>query len=199
MNTQNKNNTHKKGFTLIELLVVIAIIAILAAVVFGSLTVMRDRGRAAKIVGDMRVIRDALQFRYSDVTQYPIEEDLETEYPGLTAGAISIQDMIDEGVFNGKFTSIADAGVGDGVYYYDADSGDGGVPYPISSCGSYTNNEFGVNLVVNNAIALHPEIVAELDNLVDASDGLDCGRIRRATASDNSLLYNISVLPTQFP
>ena len=191
--------SEKQGFTLVELLIVVAIIAILSAVVLGSMAVMRERGQAAKIIGDVRQIRDAIQFRYSEGTQYPTEAELEAAYPALVGETKSITNMIDAGVFEGKFTGAPTPNIGTGGYIYDADATDGSTEYPIGDCGSYTNNTFGVNLLLEDAIATHPNVVVELDALVDSSDGLDCGRIRRATAADNTLIYNISVRPTLFP
>lgn len=193
------SQSHKQGFTLVELLIVIAIIAILSAVVLGSMSVMRERGQAAKIIGDVRQVRDAIQFRYSEGTQYPTEAELEAAYPALVGQTKSITNLIDAGVFEGKFTAAPTANIGNGGYVYDADASDGATEYPIASCGSYTNNTYGVNLILEDAIETHPNVVVELDALVDSSDGLDCGRIRRATAADNALIYNISVRPTLFP
>lgn len=189
----------KRGFTLVELLVVIGIIAILSAALVGSMNVMRERGQAAKIVGDVRLVRDALQFRYSTATQYPTEEELVTAYPTLASSTMTINNMITAGVFEGKFTSAPVANVGTGVYAYDADAGDGSTLYPIDDCGNYTNNDYGVNLVLENAIATNPDVVTELDTLVDEGDGLDCGRIRRVNGTDNSVLYNLTLTPTLFP
>lgn len=192
-------NVHKQGFTLIELLVVIALIAILAATLIGSLTIARERGQAAKIVGDVRMIKDAIQSRYSEQVAYPTESALEAAYPGLASSPMSISNMINEGVFEGAFTSAPVASVGNGVYMYDADASDGDTFYPFDGCGDYTDNEYGVNIVIENAIATHPNVIAQLDDLVDSADGLDCGRVRRASATDNSVLYNLAVHPTIFP
>lgn len=199
MTTLLPTSDSKQGFTLVELLIVVAIIAILSAVVLGSMTVMRERGQAAKIIGDVRQIRDALQFRYSDTTQYPTESELDAAYPALVGQTKTISNMIDAGVFEGKFTGAPSPNIGNGGYVYDADASDGSTEYPIESCGSYSNNTYGVNIVLEDAIATHPNVVVQLDELVDSADGLDCGRIRRATSADNALLYNITVRPNLFP
>jgi len=189
----------KFAFTLIELLVVIAIIGLLAAVTFGSLQLARDRGEATKIVGDIKNIKGALQFRFSDDTRYPTEAELEAEYPGLAGSAITIPAMISEGVFNGKFSNAPSLSAGTGEYIYDADASDPTVGYDTTSCGSYTGNEFGINIILTDAITVRPNVISQLDELIDSGDGLDCGTVRRATAVDNSILYSISVNPTQFP
>ena len=202
MNTTRIYNSHKQsnsGFSLVELLVVLAIISLLASIMIGSMNTARERGRAAKIINDVLSIRDALQFRYSEVTQYPTEEELRAEYDGLPEGVMSIQNMIDEGVFNGKFAGAPSPGVGTDVYYYDADNSDGITPYPIESCNSFTNVAYGVNIIILDAIGTDPNVINELDDLVDSGDGLDCGRIRRSSAVSNIILYNISVIPSIFP
>jgi len=195
----NYTQKEKQAFTLIELLVVIAIIGILAAVTFGGLQVARDRGEATKIIGDIKIIKGALQFRYSTGTAYPTETELETEYPGLAGSAITIPGMITEDVFRGKFTSAPALSAGTGEYIYDADAADPGTGYDQKACGSYAGNDYGVNIILTNAIAVRPNVVSQLDELIDGGDGLDCGLIRRASAVDNSILYNISARPPQFP
>ncbi len=189
----------KSAFTLIELLVVIGIIGILAAVTLGSMQNARDRGEAAKVVGDVKLIKGALQFRYSDNTQYPTEEQIETDYPALVGQTKSINNLIAADVFDGKFTNAPISRIGTADYVYDADASDGATNYDMTDCGNYTNNEYGVNIIIPNAISSDPNIVSQLDGLIDSNDGLDCGFIRRASGVDNNLLYTISVNPAQFP
>jgi|GEM_PF-5086407 len=193
-----KDTKTKQAFTLIELLVVIAIIGLLAAVTVGSMQKARERGEAARVIGDIKIIKGALQFRYSELAEYPTEEALELEYPTLT-GTKTIPGMITADVFDGKFTSAPIPRIGSGQYVYDADGSDGSINYDIEDCGSYTSNGRGVNIIISNAIATHPNVVSQLDELIDAGDGLDCGIIRRGSATSNAVIYNISVTPTQFP
>ncbi|MCX6702231.1 MAG: prepilin-type N-terminal cleavage/methylation domain-containing protein [Candidatus Zambryskibacteria bacterium] len=65
------NIENKKGFTLIELLVVIAIIGILSSVVLASLNSARASARDAKRLAEMRSLKTALEFYYSDFGYYP--------------------------------------------------------------------------------------------------------------------------------
>ena len=70
MSKSNKQN----GFTVLELLVVIAIIIILAAISILALNGKRAKARDAKRESDIRQIRTALEFYYSDENEYPIIE-----------------------------------------------------------------------------------------------------------------------------
>ena len=58
-------NALQRGFTLIELLVVIAIIAILAAVVIGSLADVRSGGQDASIQQSMSSLRNQAEVHYN--------------------------------------------------------------------------------------------------------------------------------------
>ena len=62
-----KKNLHNKvaGFTLIELLVVIAIIGILSSVVLVSLNTARNKGKDARIQGEVAQIRTALESEFN--------------------------------------------------------------------------------------------------------------------------------------
>lgn len=62
----------KRGFTIIELLVVIAIIAMLAAVVFASLSHLQAKSRDARRMEDMREIQKALGLYYIDNNHFPV-------------------------------------------------------------------------------------------------------------------------------
>jgi prepilin-type N-terminal cleavage/methylation domain-containing protein len=62
---------NKRGFTLIELLVVIAIIGLLSTIVMVSLNKARAKARDTKRVGDLRQIRNALEFYYDANERYP--------------------------------------------------------------------------------------------------------------------------------
>jgi prepilin-type N-terminal cleavage/methylation domain-containing protein len=62
---------HKKqGFTLIELLVVISIIALLSSVVLSSLAAAKQKAQDAKVVADLRQLKNAMELRYSTNGQY---------------------------------------------------------------------------------------------------------------------------------
>ncbi len=60
------------GFTLIELLVVVSIITFLSSVVLASLSGARMKANDAKIVQDMRQIRNAVELYYADNKTYPV-------------------------------------------------------------------------------------------------------------------------------
>jgi len=64
--SSNKHGRPGSGFTLTELLVVIAIIVILVALLFPSLSSLRDRGLAAKCVGNLRGIGSAIPLSAAD-------------------------------------------------------------------------------------------------------------------------------------
>jgi len=190
----------KQGFTAMEVVVVMGIISVLFSFVLDTVNTLRDRGQAARVIQDVESIKSALQIRFSGLTRYPTEEGLEAAYAGsLVAGSITVQDMVEVGMFEGALARPPQALLGDMEYFYDSDGSDKGVPYNPGSCGSYTENDHGVNVIVTNAITTHPAVVATLDKIVDNGDGLTCGKVRRATPLDNSLIYTISVVQTQFP
>ena len=61
-----------RGFTVLELLVVILIILLLALVSFVALNGQRAKARDAKRISDVRQIRTALEFYFSDEGEYPV-------------------------------------------------------------------------------------------------------------------------------
>jgi general secretion pathway protein G len=62
----------QKGFTTIELLIVILIIIILASISILALNSQRAKARDAKRESDIRQIRTALEFYFSDEEEYPV-------------------------------------------------------------------------------------------------------------------------------
>jgi len=64
----------QKGFTLIELLVIIIIIIILAGISIIALDGQRAKARDAKRISDVKQIRTALEFYFSDEGEYPITD-----------------------------------------------------------------------------------------------------------------------------
>ena len=67
-----KNFNGQKGFTLIELLVIIVIIIILAGISIIALDGQRAKARDAKRISDVKQIRTALEFYFSDEGEYPV-------------------------------------------------------------------------------------------------------------------------------
>jgi prepilin-type N-terminal cleavage/methylation domain-containing protein len=67
-------NKFKKqlGFTLIEFLIVMVIIIILASISVIALNGQRTKARDAKRISDIRQIRTALEFYFSDEGEYPV-------------------------------------------------------------------------------------------------------------------------------
>jgi prepilin-type N-terminal cleavage/methylation domain-containing protein len=65
------SHSRTTGFTLIEVLVVISIIGLLAAVVMGSLSSARMKGRDAARIVDVRELKKALEFYYDNNKAYP--------------------------------------------------------------------------------------------------------------------------------
>jgi prepilin-type N-terminal cleavage/methylation domain-containing protein len=64
-------NRQTKGFTLIEILIVVAILGILASLLLPSAIQAYYKGRAAKVVNDMRVIRDTALRYQVDKNSWP--------------------------------------------------------------------------------------------------------------------------------
>ncbi len=68
---EHKKNT---GFTLIELLVVLAIIALLASVIFASMTAVQKKGRDTRRMEDVNSIKKALELYQTSRNRYPKSE-----------------------------------------------------------------------------------------------------------------------------
>ncbi len=62
----------RRGFTLIELMIVITIVGLLARIAIPRVNQFRLRGRAAKVVGDMEVIRGAAFHVVADSGVWPV-------------------------------------------------------------------------------------------------------------------------------
>jgi len=77
-------NNYKKqrGFTIIEFLIVMIIILILASISVIALNGQRTKARDAKRISDIRQIRTALEFYFSDEGEYPVT--LEPVVLGIT-------------------------------------------------------------------------------------------------------------------
>src|SRR5215471_7193459 len=76
-----KSNSYSRGaagFTLVELLVVIAIIAILAALLFPSISRAKTQARSAACRNSLRQIGLALTMYVSDFRYYPPHNDWAT-------------------------------------------------------------------------------------------------------------------------
>ena len=73
-----------KGFTLIELMLVVAIIGILAAIALPAMEHAMWRARAAKVISDFYVVRDATMKYYVDNGHYPPDMWPGQEIPDLT-------------------------------------------------------------------------------------------------------------------
>jgi len=66
----------QKGFTFVELMIVILIILILSSVAVVSFNSSRAKARDAKRLADIRRIRTAMEFYYSEEDSYPSIERL---------------------------------------------------------------------------------------------------------------------------
>ncbi len=63
----------KKGFTLIELLVVISIIELLSSIALASLDSARKKAEGARVVSELRSLKNALELYRTDYGKYPAE------------------------------------------------------------------------------------------------------------------------------
>ena len=64
------NMKSPRAFTLIELMVVIAIIGLLSSIVLASLSSARSKGNDAKVISEMKSIRNAAELYYSQNSNY---------------------------------------------------------------------------------------------------------------------------------
>ncbi len=68
---QNRQNLARKAFTLVELLVVIAIISLLAALLFGAMTRVRENARKTNCLSNMKQLQMAVS-----IYQQPYDETM---------------------------------------------------------------------------------------------------------------------------
>lgn len=61
-----------KGYTLVEILVVISIIGFMAAAAVYAVNIARVKGRDARRMADLEVLRKAIELYYDDNKSYPI-------------------------------------------------------------------------------------------------------------------------------
>lgn len=69
------NQKKQNGFTLLELLIVVVIIIILAGISFIALNGQRAKARDAQRISDVKQIRTALEFYFSNEGEYPLIEN----------------------------------------------------------------------------------------------------------------------------
>jgi type II secretory pathway pseudopilin PulG len=72
MITNDLQENKLSGFTLLELAGVVLIILVLALISFVALNGQRAKARDAKRISDIRQLRTALEFYYSDEGEYPV-------------------------------------------------------------------------------------------------------------------------------
>jgi prepilin-type N-terminal cleavage/methylation domain-containing protein len=108
----NKFFSNRKGFTLVELLVVIAIIAILSALIFGSLYSSRSKARDAKRISDIAQIQLALEQYFDKCRKYPADNDGNLTTGSLAAGCVIL----------GTYISVIPTAPSPGIYFYSAKS-----------------------------------------------------------------------------
>ena len=179
------NQDKKRGFTLIELLVVVAIIGILSAILFISINPQEKikNTKAISIVNDLKSIETAFKYWSYDnnFSPYPTEDEL-----GLGSNP-TIKTLIDNDVLKILPDSLNAKYLSDGIYKYDND----GDHYSyLDNCPGVPDHR-GVNIYISNVSEID-EIGLELDKIIDNSDGLNCGKIRRYDPH-SSFMYNISV------
>jgi len=86
--------TAQRGFTLIELLVVIAIIAILAAIIFPTFNLVREKTRQTTCMNQMNSIGQAVKLYYEDNHKYP---SVLAANPYYSTGSPPVQILYDGG------------------------------------------------------------------------------------------------------
>jgi prepilin-type N-terminal cleavage/methylation domain-containing protein len=163
----------ERGFTLVELLVVIAIIGLLATVSVVQFTRVQVRARAVQIISDFNTLEKALKL-YAD-SQGRVTWWMEAE---LAGGATDFSAIVNTTSFS-QFLAKAPLYKGK-EYMYDND-GDTFDPSG-TGCGLYGD---GVNLYLD---LNDTTIRAEIDRVIDASNGMNCGKI---TGGSTYVMYKI--------
>ncbi len=172
-----------KGFTLIELLVVIAIIGVLSSVLILVIkpSDQINKAKAAKIAKDLKLIEKAFQLTAADDMEnynlYPTESEL-----GLGNNP-KIITLVENGALRYVSKNIK-PNLGTHIYRYDNDND----IYPYLNNCPGGNNYGGVNVFIYHGFLDYPEILTELDRMIDNSDGLRCGKIKRV---DNDISFTL--------
>lgn len=186
-----------RGFTLIELLLVISLIGILGSIVLTSLAGAREKAQFVAALQEMREIEKALILfgNRENITLWWRDDDgdpIGETIPGGSGADPDIPDLV-LSTF-GEYLPVApDPFFSDQPYEYDHDTGPG-EEYNCSDCLTcWPEFDDGVNLQVRNV--QDPAVFAQFDEIVDGSDGINCGKIRRSNhpvGLPYVFIYNIS-------
>ena len=177
----------KTGFTLIELLVVVAILSIVATIVVIALDPkhVTNKSKAARIASELQSIEEAFQLSIFDNGMQGVfftEDELNLgENPN-----VSLMTLLDIGVLGylPRETPIAPYGLGTSYYRYD---NDGDLYHYLDNCPG-SSDYGGANIFITRT-QYYPDLVQEIDKIIDHGDGLKCGKIRTI---NSVLFYNMS-------